>query len=114
MRIKKETEIEKLALILARTGDRSKALRTAKRLTTISKKLHTLAEVHCSRDLTDAETRLIEKYRKEAERIGMNYGFKARVNGDPRGHGLKLNFHDHTLHAWNGWGGHEDGWQVVA
>lgn len=116
MRVTRETEAEKLAVILRRcrchqTGE---PLRVAKRLTSISKKIHTLAEIHCSRNLTPAEERLLARHKATAERLGREWGFRPRINMDPRGVGLKLVFLDTfpDLKTWNGWGGAEDGWCV--
>lgn len=117
MRVTKETEAEKLAIVLRRvkchaTGE---PLRVAKRLAAISKKIHTLSEIYCERNLTPAEERLIARHKTTAERLGREWGFTARVNMDPRGVGLKIKFLDTfpDLKTWNGWGGEEDGWCVT-
>jgi len=71
-----------------------------------AKKIRTLAEAYCTRDLTEQEQRQYSASKQKITDLLAQYGLKVRFQGDPRGHVIVL-----ETEQTNRWG--NDGWGAI-
>jgi hypothetical protein len=90
------------------------ALKDAHALAILERGIHNRAERACSYPMTDAETARAERAdARAAEKVAAilkPYEMSAKIGGDPRGSGIKLQTPKSGRH--NTWGGASDGWAV--
>lgn len=70
-----------------------------------------LCEIYCNRGFAPREERKKQRIEKRIHTICLELGkgFRAKLNGDPRGYTVKLIL---PSGRYNTWGGAEDGWGV--